>query len=263
MNTSAEADLRIDKPDDGIALITLTRERVLNAIRRRTMAQLEEALLALESDEDTRVLLVTGQGRAFCAGADINEFGVLDPAEANGFIEQGQIVFSHLASSAIPTIAVLNGVALGGGNELALACDFRIAAESARFGQPEITLGHLPGWGGTQRLPRLIGRSAALRLLLGGQLIDADQALACGLVDAVEPDATCMDAAMSWARTLAAAAPVAVRGIKAAVDRGLANGIAEGSAGEREGFDECFRSDDHLEGFRAFAERREPTFHGR
>lgn len=260
--SAAAADLRVEHPEDGIALITLTRERVLNAIRRSTMTQLEDALLTLESDGITRSLLVVGQGRAFCAGADINEFGALSPSEANDFIEQGQAVFSHLASSAIPSVAVLNGVTLGGGNELALACDFRIAAASARFGQPEITLGHLPGWGGTQRLPQLVGRSTALRLLLGGHLIDADAALACGLVDAIESDATCMEAAMSWARKLATAAPIAVRRIKAAVDHGLADGLTEGSASEREGFDECFRSNDHVEGFRAFAERREPRFHG-
>lgn len=262
VRSSPGPDLRVDVRESGVAVIRLTRDRVLNALRRQTLSELEAALERLESDPHVRAIVLAGDGRAFCAGADINEFAALTEAEASEFIQQGQNAFDHLATSPIPSIAALNGVVLGGGCELALACDFRIADTSTRLGQPEIKLGHIPGWGSCQRLPAMIGRSQALRLLLTGVVISAPEALDLGLVDLVDPEDGSFEAALAMAEDLARAAPIAVRNIKRAVDAGIAHGVTSGLAAEREGFDECFRSEDHVEGFRAFEERRDPTFMG-
>jgi enoyl-CoA hydratase/carnithine racemase len=261
-SAAPEADLRVDVRGSGLAVITLARDPVLNALRRQTLRELEEALQLLESDPSVRVIVLAGDGRAFCAGADIREFASLTSVEASAFIQQGQEVFDHLSSSPIPSIAALSGVVLGGGCELALACDIRIADASTRFGQPEVKLGHIPGWGSCQRLPATIGRSQALRLLLTGATVSASEALDLGLVDVVAPENGCLAAALALAEDLVNAAPIAVRAIKRAVDIGIAYGVSAGLDAEREGFDECFRSRDHVEGFRAFEERRNPTFTG-
>ncbi len=249
--------------DDGIATITVNRPEKRNALNTAVRRELVDALDALRAGGDVRVLILTGAGeKAFVAGADVAEFAARTPLEQRAAMT-GRSVFEELAAFPWPTIAMINGYALGGGCELALACDLRVAARSARLGQPEIKLGLIPGGGGTQRLPRLVGLGAAMRLVLTGELIDAEEAARIGLVDLVVDDAELTERTHELARTIASHSPVALRLAKDALRASLETSLNAGLRHERELFVTAFASEDGREGVRAFVEKRAPRFSGR
>jgi enoyl-CoA hydratase len=257
-------DTLLIERDGAIATVTIDRQAVLNALDRSTIEQLRGALLDLRHDEATRVVIVTGAGgRAFVAGADIRELERLGPAEAEAYALAGQHVFDLIEHLGKPVIAAVNGVALGGGCELAMACTLRVAADSARFGQPEVKLGLIPGFAGTQRLPRLVGKGRALDLLLTGRTIDAREALAIGLVDRVVAAEELAGAVRTLAATLSALPPLALRSVIEAVGRGLETSFAEAEFLEAALFALCFATRDMREGTRAFLEKRVALFTGR
>jgi len=253
--------LRIET-DAGVALITIDRQEKRNALNTTVRAELVAALDALRDDDAVRVLVITGAGdKAFVAGADIGEFAGRTPLEQRAAMT-GRRVFDEVAAYPKPVIAMINGFCLGGGCELALACDLRIAADTAKLGQPEINLGIIPGGGGTQRLPRVVGTGQAMRLVLSGEIIDAAEALRIGLVDLVHPAAGLRERAMELARKMAEKSPVALRMAKSAVRAAAEMPMAAGLAYETELFVTCFGSDDKREGVAAFLEKRPPRFTG-
>jgi enoyl-CoA hydratase len=246
----------------GIARITVNRPDKRNALNAAVRRELLEAFDEVRGD-DVRVVILTGAGsKAFVAGADIGEFAERSPLEQRGTMT-GRRIFDEIAAFPAPVIAMINGFALGGGCELAMACDLRIAARSAKLGQPEVRLGLIPGAGGTQRLPRLVGPSRALRLVLTGELIDAAEAERIGLVDEVVDDDALEEHTLAIARAIAAHSPVAVRLAKSAVHASLEMPLSAGLAYERELFITAFGSDDRREGVSAFLEKRSATFRGR
>ncbi len=247
-----------------LTIITINRERVRNALNQATIAEIHTALRAFEIDASQRVAIITGAGdRAFAAGADITELQVLPGADAaRRFSEAAHDLGLFMRQMTRPIIAAINGYALGGGLELALSCDMRIAAETAMFGQPEINLGIIPGWGGTQRLPRLIGPSAARLLCMTGDMIPAEEALRLGLVERVVPTSSLMDEARALAMKIAAKAPLAIAAIKQAINRGLDMPLAEGCMYEAALFGAVAATDDAKEGTTAFLEKRQPTWKG-
>ena len=248
---------------DQVATITINRPDKRNALNAVVRRELIDALDQLRASDDARVVIITGAGgKAFVAGADIGEFAERTPLEQREAM-QGRRVFDELAAFPLPTIAMINGFALGGGCELALACDMRVAARSARLGQPEIRLGLIPGGGGTQRLPRLVGTGTALRLILTGELIDAEEAHRIGLVDVLVDDAELNARTLEIARAMAAHSPVALRLAKNAVTAALETPLSAGLAQERELFITAFASEDRREGVSAFLEKRPPEFTGR
>lgn len=249
--------------DARVATVTVNRPDKRNALNATVRREIIAALDTLRPDDDVRVIVFTGAGdKAFIAGADIAEFAERSPLEQRAVME-GRRVFDEIATYSKPTIAMINGFALGGGCELALACDIRIAARSARFGQPEIRLGIIPGGGATQRLPRLVGSGNALRLILSGELIGADEAQRIGLVDVLSDDAELRVRTRELARAIAAHSPVALRLAKAAVAAALEAPLAVGLALERELFITAFTSADGREGVAAFLEKRAAEFTGR
>jgi len=255
-------NLRYEKRNQ-IAFITISRPRVLNALNVYTVQELDRAFQSIRDDVDVRVAVLTGDGeKAFVAGADINEFAGLSVVEAEAFSQRGQALFSLIENCGKPVIAAVNGFALGGGCELALACTMRIASENARFGQPEIKLGIIPGYGGSQRLPRLVGKGRALQILLTGEMIEANEALRLGLVNAVLPSERLLPAAEVIANKIIANAPIAVRYCIDAVNRGSNMTLEEGLAYEATLFGLCFSTADKTEGTRAFLEKRSPQFKG-
>jgi enoyl-CoA hydratase len=248
---------------DRIATITVNRPDKLNALNDATIAELGVAIDEARSRDDVGGVLLTGAGRAFVAGADISELESQTPLEAARRARAGQQIFRRFETSPKPVVAALNGFALGGGCELAMACHVRVASESAKFGQPEVKLGIVPGYGGTQRLPRLVGRGAALRLLLTGELIGAAEAFRLGLVDqVVAPDAL-IETATNLLRAMLANAPLALAGCIEALDRGAELSIDEGCAIESDQFGLLSSTSDMREGMRAFLEKRSPVFTGR
>jgi enoyl-CoA hydratase len=250
--------------EGGVATITINRPEARNALNAASIDELRRTVLDLRRDDRVRAVVVTGAGdKAFVAGADITELATLSPMEARALSQRGQHVFDVVEHLGKPVIAAVNGFALGGGCELAMACTLRIAAQSARFGQPEVNLGLLPGYGGTQRLARLIGRGRALDLLLRGHVIEAAEAFRVGLVDAVVPPDQLMTAAAQLAGELAGKAPLAVRAILDAVNRGLDMPLADGQAYESTLFGLVAGTEDMKEGTRAFLEKRKPVFQGR
>jgi enoyl-CoA hydratase len=250
--------------DDDVAVITINRPKVLNALNRETMGELRDAVLAVRHDDQARGLIVTGSGdKAFVAGADISELARLGPAEGRAYVSSGQHVLDLIENLGKPTVAAVNGFALGGGCELALACTLRVAADTARFGQPEVKLGLIPGYGGTQRLPRLVGKGRALDLLLTGRTIDAAEALAMGLVSRVVPASGLLTEARALLRSVIANGPLAVRYAIDAVNRGLDMSVANGEALEATLFGLVLATDDAREGTAAFLEKRKPSFAGK
>lgn len=247
-----------------LTTITINRERVRNALNQATIADLYAALRVFESDVSQRVAIVTGAGdRAFAAGADITEIRVLPSADAaRRFSEAAHELGLFMHRMTKPIIAAINGFALGGGLELAMSCDIRIAAETAMLGQPEINLGIFPGWGGTQRLPRLVGPSAARLLCMTGDMIPASEALRLGLVERVVPAAALMEETRKIALHIASKAPLAIAAIKQAINRGLDMPLAEGCMYEAALFGAIATTDDAKEGTAAFLEKRQPTWKG-
>jgi len=267
------ADTTIDlHPDGGWESSRVkieTRERVAiawldnppaNALAPETVADLRRAWDAATAAGARAVVIASANPRLFCAGADIKAFTAMDDASGRAYVAETHELLRDFERSSIVTIAAVNGLALGGGCELAMACDLRVAAASARFGQPEIKLGIVPGFGGTQRLARLVGPAKALEMNLVGEPIRAEEAAACGLANSVVPDDELLDAALALARTLAEQAPLAV----AAIKRVSANSdLDAGIAAEQEAFAEVFASADASEGIAAFLEKRAPSFEGR
>jgi enoyl-CoA hydratase len=246
------------------ATITLDRPEVLNALNATMFDELETLFTTLAADPTIRVILLTGSGdRAFAAGADIRGLVATNAASGLAVSQRGQQVFSQIERCGKPVIACLNGVALGGGCELALACTFRLASDKARLGLPEVKLGLIPGYGGTQRLTRLIGRGQALRLMLTATIVDASEALRLGLVEEVLPSAELMPRAHQLAATIAALSPLGAAGILAAVERGDALPLDKALAVEAEIFGDLCGTTDKHEGLTAFLEKRPPTWQNR
>ena len=247
-----------------VRTITLNRPDKLNALNRATIAALHEAFLAAQKSDSVRCIILTGAGpKAFVAGADISEFAGLPPIIAREFSLAGQKAFRAIETLGKPVLAAVNGFCLGGGMELAMACSLRIAADTARFGQPEVNLGIIPGFGGTQRLPRLVGRSAALELCLTGTPINAERAYQLGIVSKVVPAANLTAEVEALADQLAAAAPLALRGILDAVVYGEDMPLEIGLDYESQCFGLLTSTDDMREGTRAFMEKRKATFQGK
>ncbi len=255
-------NLRLDKHPP-LATITLDRPAVLNALNAATLAELDLVLDDLAANPAVRVVLLTGAGdRAFAAGADIRELAPLTADEGRAFALRGQSVFRKIEKLGKPVIACIQGFALGGGCELAMACTLRLAADNARLGQPEVKLGIVAGYGGTQRLPRLVGRAAALKLLLTGAPIDAPEALRIGLVDEVIPAAQLMQRAEALALQIAANAPLAVAETLRAVDQGLDLPLDDALDREAASFGHLCGSADKAEGAAAFLAKRPPVWTG-
>ncbi len=247
---------------DGVAVVTIDRQDALNALDVETLTELRDRLAKLAGDADARVVVLTGAGeKAFVAGADIKYMSGLDAGRAKEWGALGHEAGRLLETMPKPTIAAINGFALGGGCELALACDIRYASSRAKLGQPEINLGIIPGWGGTQRLARATNIGYAKELVFTGRLVDADEALRAGLVQAVHDPV--LDKAMETARLLASKSPVALKAAKDLVNRALAGDHGANLDGEAEWFGELFASEDAREGLTAFVEKREPRFTGR
>jgi enoyl-CoA hydratase len=250
--------------DGSVVTITVNRPDRRNALNAAVMDALRRMLLDLRRDDEVRAVVMTGAGdKAFVAGVDIGELSQQTPLGAKMMAQRGQHVLDLIETLGKPVIAALNGYALGGGCELAMACTVRIAADTARLGQPEINLGLIPGYAGTQRLTRLVGRGRALELLLRGHQIDAAEAFRIGLVDRVVPAAELMPTALALARELAEKAPIAVRAILEAVHRGQQMPFGEAQAYEATLFGLVATSEDMQEGTRAFLEKRTPAFKGR
>lgn len=241
-----------------VAVVRIDRLEALNALNSALLQEIAQTFSSIAQDAEVRAVVLTGEGKAFVAGADIAEMKDLSPSEAHDYAVRGAAAFAAIEHLRQPVIAAVNGYAYGGGCELALACDLRIASERARFAQPEVTLGITPGFGGTQRLPRTVGASAAMRMILTGKPIDAEEALRIGLVDAIHPPETLLEEAMALAETIAAAAPLAVQAAKAAIRDGLDHTLDEGIAIEANSFAECFATEDQQEAMSAFVEKRKP-----
>lgn len=249
---------------DHIARITVNRPTVLNALNNATIAELGSAFEQIASDDDIRALIITGAGeKAFVAGADINELAKQSPVEAKKFSLRTQVYFRRLETMGKPSIAAINGFALGGGCELALACTIRIASKTARLGQPEVKLGLFPGAGGSQRLPRLVGKGVAHELILTGEMISAEEAHRIGLVNHIVEPGELMGAAEKIALKIIANAPLAVKYAMEAVEHGLDVSQEEGLFIEAALFGLVCSTEDMREGTRAFLEKRQPKFQGK
>src|SRR5947207_3483588 len=247
-----------------IAYVTLNRPKVMNALSHATWEDLEAAFEAARDDDAVRGVILTGAGdKAFIAGADISELAHVTAVEAEQSSSYGQAVLDLIENLGKPVIAAVNGYALGGGCETAMACTIRVAAEHAKFGQPEVTLGLIPGGGGTQRLPRLVGKGRALQLILSGGMIDAGEAHRIGLVNEVVPAGDLLIRAEAILKQIFANAPIAVKFSLEAVNRGLETNLAEGLSLEASLFGLCAGTDDKAEGTSAFLAKRAPQFHGR
>ena len=256
--------LLIETSDDGIRTITVNRPDKLNALNSATLDALHQAFDAAAEDAGVRVVVLTGAGeKAFVAGADISEMNGLSPVEGRDFSLRGQRMMRRVEKMPKPVIAAINGFALGGGLELAMCCHLRLAAEGAKVGQPEINLGLIPGFGGSQRLLRLAGRAATLELCLAGAPIPAERALQLGIVNRVVPAAELQAETTKLAAQLAASAPLALRGLLDCVNVGGECAIEEGLEYESAQFGLLFSTDDMREGLRAFLDKRKPAFTGK
>jgi enoyl-CoA hydratase len=250
--------------DEAVAIVTFNRPKVLNALNTQTLTELASAMQSFKDDPGVRAIVITGAGeKSFVAGADINELAVLSPVAGKEHARRGQQIFDAIEQLGKPVIAAINGFALGGGCELAMACTLRIAADTARFGQPEINLGLIPGYAGSQRLPRLVGKGMALEILLTGDMISAQRACEIGLVNRVVPAADLLGEAKKLAHTLAAKAPIAVRYILDAVHQGLETPFAQGEYLETALFGTIASSEDMREGTKAFLEKRKAAWQGK
>ena len=258
------SNIRLETAQDGIATVTVNRPDKLNALNRDTVSELSDAFTRVRDDAVIRALIVTGAGeKAFVAGADINELAVLSPTEARALAMRGQAVFRALETLPKPTVAAVNGFALGGGLELAMSCAIRVASPNAKFGQPEVKLGIVPGYGGTQRLPRLVGRGRAIDMLITGEAIDAAEAHRLGLVNYIAPLQELLPFCRSWMQKVLANGPHAVALALQAVDVGLDCGLEQGLRFEATAFGLTAATEDRREGTRAFLEKRKAVFAGK
>ncbi len=255
--------VKVERGDDGVAVLTIDRQDKLNSLNPQVVEEIGQALLNLQEDLP-RVIIVTGAGeRAFIAGADIAVMNEMSPIEAKRFAELGHAATALLDRSPVPTIAAINGFALGGGCEIALACDMRIAAENALLGFPEVTLGILPGLGGTQRLPRLVGPGIAKEMIFSGRRLKAEEARMINLVNRVVPEGEALNAARELAGEIASNGPVAVRHAKAAANKSQDVDLVSGLEYEADQFALLFATEDAREGMGAFVEKRKADFKGR
>ncbi len=249
--------------EENISIITFNRPKVLNALSRELLNEFSDALDKIDGNRDIRVLILTGSGeKAFVAGADISELATFTPLETKLFASKSQVIINKLQELSIPVIGAVNGFALGGGTEIALACDFIYASENAMFGQPEINLGLIPGFGGTQRLPRLVGMNRAKEMIFTGKMINAHEATEMGLVNQVFPQSALMEAAMKTAKTIASKGKVSIRAAKEVINRGINVDLNTGCHMEIDAFSLCMASADAKEGTTAFLEKRTASFRG-
>ena len=251
--------IRYEKQDN-IGIITINRPEALNALNTAVFNELEPLVGEIERDATLAALIITGEGRSFVAGADIGEQCPMDLEAGRKWARRGSSVFRRIEKLEIPTIAAVNGFALGGGCELALTCDIILASEKAKFGQPEVGLGITPGFSGTQRLPRRVGIGKAKELIFSGKMIKADEAKTIGLVNEVYAPEALMDAALEMARSFTKNAPIAVKYAQACIDRGMQMDLDDGIALENEMFAMCYATADQKEGMTAFLEKRPAVF---
>lgn len=250
--------------ENGIATITINRPKALNALNLDTVTELKDAIEKIAVDKAVKVVVITGAGeKSFVAGADIKEMATKTPAEGREWGQFGQNVFTEIENMPQPVIAAINGFCLGGGCELSCACDIRYASENAKFGQPEVGLGITPGFGGTQRLPRVVGRGYGKELIFRANMIDANEAYRIGLVNKVVPQAELMDVCKQTAKEIMANAPIAVQLAKTAINRGINCDVITGIAYEDEVFALCFSTADQKEGMDAFVNKRAKNFQGK
>ncbi len=249
---------------ESITYVTINRPQVLNALNIETVKELSEVFSAIEKDEKVASVILTGAGeKAFVAGADINELAKLDALGGRDFSLNGQRVFNQIENLSKPVIAAINGFALGGGCELALASTLRVAAETAKFGQPEVNLGIIPGYAGTQRLARLVGKGRALEMVLTGNMVSAEEAYRIGLVNKVAPLSELLNEAKKLAEIIMSKGPVAIRLAMVAINQGLQMSLEQGLQMEASLFGLTCATDDMKEGTSAFLEKRKPAFKGR
>jgi len=250
--------------EDGIAVITFNRPKALNAMNAETMSELMDAATICKKDDSIKAVILTGSGdKAFVAGADIAQMQSLSVVDALKFMELGHDTLRLIETMPKPSIAAINGFALGGGTEISMACDIRFAAENAVFGQPEILIGLIPGWGGTQRLPRLVGMGIAKEIIMGGGQIDARRAYEIGLVNKVVPAAKLMEEAGKFAKKLASMPAFAVKMAKHSINYGYDLALDNANRLEVECCAQCFSTQDQKEGMKAFLEKRKPNYIGR
>ncbi len=249
---------------EGIAYVTINRPKVLNALDDTVINELGQVFAAIKDDSQVKAVILTGSGeKAFVAGADITQLVELNTLTGKVFAEKGQAVFNLIENLGKPVIAAINGFALGGGCELAMACTLRVASTRAKLGQPEVNLGIIPGYGGTQRLPRLVGKGRAMELVLTGRMVDAQEAFQMGLVNKVVEPEKLMEEAEALARTIMGKGPVAVKLAMEAVNRGLEVSLEEGLRIEADLFGVCCSTEDKVEGTKAFLEKRKAGFQGK
>lgn len=248
---------------DNIAYITVNRPEALNAINTTVLRDLKAAFDKVNDDPDVKVVILTGEGKAFVAGADIAQMSKLTGVEGHDMIKYGADVMNYIEAVDKPVIAAVNGFALGGGCELAMACDFRIASQKAKFGQPEVNLGIIPGFGGTQRLPRLIGKGMGKYMIMTAEMIGADEALRIGLVEKVVAPEELMPTCEELAKTIMSKAPIAIATAKRVINKGEMLDVPAGVALESEAFTVPFCSEDRVEGMKAFLEKRAADFKNR
>ncbi|MEM5563482.1 enoyl-CoA hydratase-related protein [Psychroserpens sp. AS72] len=250
--------------NNGITTITVNRPNKLNALNKATIAELHNAFKAANKSKDSKVIIITGSGeKAFVAGADISEFADFDVKNGGKLAAEGQkILFDYIENLSTPVIAAVNGFALGGGLELAMACHFRVASDNAKMGLPEVSLGVIPGYGGTQRLPQLVGKGRAMELVMTAGMIDANQALAYGLVNHVTPQEELIDLAEKIASKIMRNSSVAIKGAIKAINANYKDGV-DGYKTEIKQFGKCFGTEDFKEGTTAFLEKRKADFPGK
>lgn len=246
-----------------IATVVISRPEALNALNSAVLEELYQAFTEIENNKDVRVAILTGEGRAFVAGADIGQMSGLNPLEAKKFAQYGHMVMNKIQEMETPVIAAVNGFALGGGLELAMACDFRVASKKALFGQPEVGLGITPGFGGTQRLSKLVGLGMASMLILSAENIKAEEAFRIGLVQKLAEPEELMDMVLTIAAKIASNAPVAVSQCKTLINRGAHMDVQSGCALEAEGFGVCFGTEDQKEGMKAFLGKTKYEYEGK
>lgn len=248
------------KKDENIGILSINRPKALNALNSNVLDELEKAIDMVEKDEDVHILIITGEGRAFVAGADIAEMKDMDMLESRQFANKGLRVFRKIELMEKPVIAAVNGFALGGGCELSMCCDIRIASEKAKFGQPEVGLGIIPGFAGTQRLARIVGVGRAKELIFTADMIDANEAYRIGLINKLVSSESLMDEAVAMAKKIASKGQIAVRYAKTSINRGIETDIETGMVIERDLFGLCFATEDQKEGMEAFLEKRTPRY---